>query len=123
MVWCRRRSGVALSRGLPPILGPHPDSDWTGHFHGTTPRLASTRYILIGLVVVALGALIWVLAAGRGESTDGFHEIRGRYEPGPGGTARFRVESALRKDGGHVLLDLVFDLGQITRADATREAA
>jgi hypothetical protein len=53
---------------------------------------------------------------GRGERHDGYTEIRGRYQRGPGGGVRLRVDSGLRADGSEASLDLLFDLGAIARA-------
>jgi len=59
--------------------------------------------------------------ADRGDAYDRYTELRGRYLPAPDGSARFRVESALRTDGTEVALELLFDLGQIAGAEADRE--
>jgi hypothetical protein len=51
----------------------------------------------------------------RGESHDGLREIRARYERGPGGRVRLRVDSAVRMDGTRLGMDLLFDLSQIAQ--------
>jgi hypothetical protein len=56
------------------------------------------------------------LLAERGEPRERVREIRGRYERGPGGGVRLRVEAAVRRDGSAVSLDALFDLGQIAAA-------
>ncbi len=48
-----------------------------------------------------------------GEEPAGFRELRGRYEPGPSGGIRFRVESGVRGDGREVPMDYLFDLRAI----------
>ena len=49
----------------------------------------------------------------RGEPHAGLREIRGRYERGPAGGIRLRLEAAVRRDGTVVPMDALFDLGQI----------
>jgi hypothetical protein len=75
-----------------------------------------------GLDAGLFGGIARALAE-RGLSPDTLSEIRGRYEPGPAGGARFRVEAAVRKDGSLRSLDWVFDLHQIARAQSTRGSA
>ncbi len=55
------------------------------------------------------------ILAGRGERPDAYREIRGRYERGPGGGVRLRVDAALRRDGSELPMDLLFDLNEIAR--------
>jgi len=54
----------------------------------------------------------------RGERHAGLREIRGRYERGPGGGIRLRLEGAVRRDGTVVPIEALFDLGQIAGAAA-----
>jgi hypothetical protein len=56
--------------------------------------------------------------ASRGRGHASYRELRGRYESGPGGGVRLRVQAAERVDGGREALDLLFDLGAIARAPA-----
>ena len=51
-----------------------------------------------------------------GRAPDELQEIRGRYQRGPDGGVRLRVEGAVRRDGTPLALDLLFDLGAIARA-------
>jgi hypothetical protein len=63
------------------------------------------------------GAIAAALAEKR-EPPAGLREIRGRYERGPGGGVRLRVEAGVRRDGSLVPLNARFDLGQIARGAA-----
>ena len=56
--------------------------------------------------------------ASRGREHADYRELRGRYESGPAGGVRLRVQAAERVDGGREALDLLFDLGAIARAPA-----
>ena len=56
----------------------------------------------------------------RGERHDAYREIRGRYEQAPGGGVRLRVDTGVLRDGAEVMLDLLFDLGEIARAGLAR---
>ncbi|MBW1683545.1 MAG: hypothetical protein JRS35_00630 [Deltaproteobacteria bacterium] len=56
------------------------------------------------------------LLAEHGERRERVREIRGRYQPGPGGGVWLRVEAAVRGDGSTVSMDALFDLGQIAAA-------
>jgi hypothetical protein len=49
-----------------------------------------------------------------GKAHGEFREIRGRYERSPGGGVHLRVDAGVRPDGAEVVLDLLFDLGQIS---------
>lgn len=64
------------------------------------------------------GGLARVLAE-RGEPHGGLREIRGRYERGPAGGVRLRLEGVVRRDGTRVPVDALFDLGQIVESAAT----
>ncbi len=64
------------------------------------------------------GAIARILA-GRGERPDAYREIRGRYERGPGGGVRLRVDAAVRRDGSELPMDLLFDLNEIARLEAS----
>jgi hypothetical protein len=46
----------------------------------------------------------------RGEGPEAFRQVEGRYEPGPGGGLRLRLEAAERLDGSRLALSSVFDL-------------
>ncbi len=63
------------------------------------------------------GAIARALAE-RDDRHDGYREIRGRYERGPGGGVQLRVDGATRLDGSEVALDWVFDLSAIARSYA-----
>ena len=64
------------------------------------------------------GGLARVLAE-RGEPHGGLREIRGRYERGPAGGVRLRLEGVVRRDGTRVAVDALFDLAQIAESAAT----
>ena len=51
----------------------------------------------------------------RGESHVDFREITARYQRGPGGGVRLRVDAAVRLDGSRLGMDLLFDLTEIAR--------
>lgn len=63
------------------------------------------------------GGIARALAA-RGRAPDELQEIRARYQRASGGGVRLRVETAVRRDGRHEPLDLVFDLAEMARAPA-----
>jgi hypothetical protein len=96
--------------------------DYTGE-PGLTPlaRAARERYgdraVVMMLVPRQLDAgLFGGLARAldeRGEPHAGLSEIRGRYERGPAGGIRLRLEGAVRRDGTVVPMDALFDLAQI----------
>jgi hypothetical protein len=64
------------------------------------------------------GGLARVLAE-RGEPHGSLREIRGRYERGPEGGVRLRLEGVVRHDGTRVPVDALFDLRQIVESAAT----
>ena len=64
------------------------------------------------------GAIAGILD-GRGERPDAYREIRGRYERGPGGGVRLRIVAAVRRDGSELPMDLLFDLNEIARLEAS----
>lgn len=49
----------------------------------------------------------------RGREPSSYREIRARYERGPGGSLRLRVEAAVRRNGDEEPLPLLFDLDQL----------
>ena len=49
----------------------------------------------------------------RGEGPEAFRQVEGRYERGPGGGLRLRLQSAQRLDGSRLDLSSVFDLSQL----------
>ncbi len=53
-----------------------------------------------------------------GESHLGFREILARYERGPAGGVRLRVDAGVRLDGSRLGMDLLFDLSEIARVAA-----
>jgi hypothetical protein len=65
------------------------------------------------------GGLARALAE-QGEPHGGLREIRGRYERGPAGGIRLRLEEAVRRDGTSIPLEALFDLGQIAGAATAR---
>lgn len=71
------------------------------------------REIDAGLFGGIAGAL-----ARQGQSHLEFREILARYERGPSGGVRLRIEAAVRLDGSRLGMDLLFDLGQIARVGA-----
>lgn len=54
--------------------------------------------------------------AERGAAHREFRELVGHYERGPAGELRFRLETAVRRDGTRMALPLLFDLRAIARA-------
>ncbi|NNL65775.1 MAG: hypothetical protein HKP30_06000, partial [Myxococcales bacterium] len=52
----------------------------------------------------------------RGREPAAYRQIQARYERGPGGALRLRVEKAIRKDGREEPLPLLFDLHSLARA-------
>jgi hypothetical protein len=54
------------------------------------------------------------LLGDRGESPDGYREIRARYERAPDGGVRLRVTAGLRSDGTRIELERLFDLAGIS---------
>ncbi len=99
--------------------------DYTGE-PGLAPlaRAARERFgdraVVMMLVPRALDAGLFgglaQLLAELGERRERVREIRGRYERGPGGGVRLRVEAAVRRDGSALSMDALFDLGQIAAA-------
>ena len=99
--------------------------DYTGE-PGLAPltRTARERFggraVVMMLVPRALDAGLFgglaQLLSERGEPRERVREIRGRYQRGPGGGVRLRVEAAVRGDGSTVSMDALFDLGQIAAA-------
>ena len=49
----------------------------------------------------------------RGQPPTSYRQIRARYERGPGGSLRLRVEAAVRRDGREDSLPLLFDLDRL----------
>jgi hypothetical protein len=80
---------------------------------GSVVMMLVPREIDAGLFGGIAGAL-----ARRGESHLEFREILARYERGPSGGVRLRVDAAVRLDGSRLAMDLLFDLGQIARVAA-----
>lgn len=111
---------ASLGRGFSPRA-----RDYTGE-PGLAPlaRAARERFgdraVVMMLVPRALDAGLFgglaQLLAERGEHRERVREIRGRYERGPAGGVRLRVEAAVRRDGSALSLDAIFDLGQIAAA-------
>jgi hypothetical protein len=51
----------------------------------------------------------------RGRAPEAYREILARYERGPGGRLRLRVEKAITRDGREEPLPLLFDLQSLAR--------
>jgi hypothetical protein len=79
---------------------------------GAEVRMLVPRELDAGL----FGAIAGVLARHGGDPS-AYREIRARYLRAPGGGVRLRVDAAVRRDGAELPMDLLLDLGSISRGD------
>jgi hypothetical protein len=116
-------SGAVEAKALDGAYSPRA-RDYTGEPGLARPSRAARERFGAGAVVMMLvpraldaglfGGIARVLAE-RGDHHDAYREIRGHYERVANGI-RLRVDAGLRPDGTRVDLDLLFDLGAITRS-------